>query len=106
MATRHRGDPVGRASRHVIRPFPLSSHKCKASVVPEDGTLCGALGAAADRPASQLRTTIPVEVQAESTRSKAFASRVSTVRAYLCRTSTTRAANQQRFIDGIHCAAS
>ena len=98
--------PWSRTSRQAIRPFPLSSHERRASVVPEDCALRKAEGSAVDGPVSQLRTTISVDAQAESTRSKASASRASTVKAYLRRTSTTRTANQQRFIDGIHCAAS
>ena len=98
--------PWRRVSRQAIRLFPLSSHERRASVVPEDCALREAEGNAVDGPASQLRTTISVDAQAASMRSKAFASRASTVKAYLRRTSTTRTANQQRFIDGIHCAAS
>ena len=65
----------------------------------------GAVGGDAfELPVSPVVTIIPVEVQPESTCSRAIASRRSMVRAYLRLTATMRAANQHLFMDGSHNA--
>ena len=94
--------PCSRASLHVIRPFPFVSHRLSAS--PVLGAPAPAVGSATY--ACPLTMTIFVDEHPDRTPSRARASRASTVSPYFLFTATTRPANQQRFVRGIHSPAS
>ena len=89
-----------RASAQVIRPFPLSSYRARAST---SGPGVG-VAVATDLPSSS--TTISVDSHPASTPSMASASARSMVSPYSRRTSTTRSTYQHSFRSGSHSATS
>ena len=101
--------PWARASAHVIRPFPLSSHRARASTSGSgegDSAAVGVGLAIAVAEAPGASTIISVDSHSARTLSIASASARSMLSPYSRRTWTVRSTYQHRFNSGSHSAAS